>query len=388
LALLSAVGSTAYLGYLIYVQVTQINPQYHNFPPEVATPLRRAVYYTDVDPNPSRAMTAYKEALIVADQLEMDPYSDEVLGIKLNISMMLEKAGLTKAAIEVLEKIKAESLTWVEEGRKRKLLRENERAGEKKVKSEDSEEAAQEEEKRLEKEQREDRQRDRTLKQIIGMGLKLGELYATEDTQNHAKAEAAMTSAIELCVREMHRRERLGLPVGGDREDSWMDLSEIAYTFDELAKFYTAKDKQELAIPLFMQALSMIKEVEGDTTTCKQVVLLNNIASSMAEQLQKPSPFSSSSSAQNPLPRDQIIDSARQWAQKAIEVADRIEPPIRDEECDISCSVATYNLGSIAEMQGDFERARKKFEEARDMARKLGFEEGVTNSDRAIKRVS
>lgn len=376
---------------MVYVQVTEINPQYHNFPPEVEKPLRRAVYYTDVDSNPSKALNAYKEALVMADQLEMHPYSDEVLGMKLNISMMLEKAGLIKSAIEVLEKVKAESLAWVQEGRRRKLLRDNERVGQKKAPdaSDDPEEAAREEEKRREEEQNEDRLRDKTLKKIIGMGLKLGELYATEGIQDNAKAEKVMTSAIELCLEEMRRRQRLGLRVGGDDDDSWMNLSEIASTFDELANFYADKEKHELAAPLYLQALAMVKEDEGDSTTCKQVVLLNNVASAMAGQVQKPSAIQSASSpGHNPLPRDQVIDSARQWAQKAIDVAERIQPPVRTEECDVSCAVAMYNLGELAEMQRDFEGARKRYAEASGLAKGIGFEEGAARADDAITRLN
>lgn len=396
-ALISAIGSTAYLGYVVYMEVMEINPQYHNFPPEVAKPLRRAVYYTDVDSNPSKAMNSFKEALVIADHLGLHPYSDEVLGIKLNISMMLEKAGLIKAAIEVLERVRAESLAWVEEVRRKKLLRENERAGEKKTPavSDDPEEAAREEEKRREEEQNEDRLREKTLKKIIGMGLKLGELYATEGIQDHAKAETAMTSSIELCLEEMRRRQRLGLPVGGgggdswQNDDTWMNLSEIASTFDELATFYANKDKNELAAPLYLQALTMVKEDEGDSTTCKQVVLLNNVASAMAGQAHKPTPaqFASSSSSNNPLPRDRVIDSARQWAQKAIDVAEHIQPPVRTEECDVSCAVATYNLGELAEMRRDFEGARKRYEEARDFAKGIGFEEAAARADEAMKRL-
>ncbi|KAK2768609.1 hypothetical protein FQN54_000465 [Arachnomyces sp. PD_36] len=386
-ALISVIGVALFGSYLVYFQFTVVEPQYHKFPPEVAKPLRRAVYYTDIKPNPSKAMSEYKQALIVANQMGLHPCSDQVLGIKVNITMMLEKSGQIRSAIEVLERVKKETLAWVAEDRKKKLLRDSERAREKKTKTVggDPEEAAREEERRREEERNEDRLQNKTLKRVIGMGLKLGELYAMEDIQDHTKAEASLTSAVELCVQEMRRRQRLGLPVGGDGDDEWQNLSEMASSLDQLATLYTNKNKHDLAAPLFLQALAMIKEYEGNTTSCKQVVLLNNVATAMAGQAQNPTPATAVSN--NPLPRDQVIDSARQWAQKAIDVAEHIQPPIRNEECDISCAVATYNLGELAEMQNDFEGARKRYAEARNLAKGIGFEDGVGRADEALKRL-
>ena len=58
------------------------------------------------------------------------------------------------------------------------------------------------------------RQRDKALKKVIGIQMKLGELYASDHIQEDKKAEEAQVAAVELCLKEMHRRQRLGLPVG------------------------------------------------------------------------------------------------------------------------------------------------------------------------------
>jgi hypothetical protein len=85
--------------------------------------------------------------------------------------------------------------------------------------------------------------------------------------------------------------------------------------------------------------------------------------------------------------REQTIDAARQWAQKAIDVAARIQPPVRNEECDMTCVAATYNLGEIAELQNKPDVAQQRYTEAKSLAQGLGYEEGVSMADEALKRL-
>jgi hypothetical protein len=85
--------------------------------------------------------------------------------------------------------------------------------------------------------------------------------------------------------------------------------------------------------------------------------------------------------------RQALIRTARSWAQNSLETSSKIQPPERDEECDVSCAVATHNLGEFAEMEGKVAEARKLYEEAQSLAKAMGFEEGVVNSDAALKRL-
>lgn len=384
-----------------------MGPQYHKFPPPVADALRTAVYYTDIDLNPPKALKGYKEALKIAIELGMHPFSDEVLGIKLQVAMMLEKAGLVKAAIDVLERTKTESLNWVEESRKKKLLIEKELEEEKKKKKSGTEqpektdtikiddpEVLEAQRKIEELAQFEERQRDKALKKAVGMQIKLAELYSSEYIQDDKKAEAAQVAAVELCLKEMRRRHSMGLPVGvGSSTDStaWLNLTEIATSFTELASTYTNQEKFGLAMPLYLRALDMIRTEEGDSPTCKQVVLLNDVASAMAGQAQRLNPTSQQRQQQQQQPvvsREQTIEAAKQWAQKAIDVAARIQPPTRDQDCDVSCVAATYNLGELAEMLNKRDEAGKRYTEAKSLAQGIGFEEGVAMAETALKRLS
>ncbi|KAJ5476631.1 hypothetical protein N7475_002360 [Penicillium sp. IBT 31633x] len=396
LAIFSVVGGAFIFAYISYVEVTRVAPQYHKFPAPVADALRTAVYYTEIDLNPAKAMKSYKEALQIAFEMGIHPYSDEILGIKLQVAMMLEKAGLVKPAIEVLERTKKETLAWVDE-----VTAGNAAAAAEKVKQVQTQaqipenvrintEAMQETEEDLKAlAQYEARQRDKALKKVVGIEMKLGELYASDYIQDDKKAEAAQVAAVELCLKEMHRRQKLGLPVGSSNSgddsegEAWLNLTEIATALAELAATYTAKERYELAMPLYMRALDLIRAAEGTAISCKQVVLLNDVATALVGQVQLPA----KSQPQQPVTAEQTVEAAQKWAEKAIEVAAHIQPPIRDEECDITCVVATYNLGELAELQKKPQIAKQRYTEAKELADGIGYEEGSQMAKEALKRL-
>lgn len=108
---------------------------------------------------------------------------------------------------------------------------------------------------------------------------------------------------------------------------------------------------------------------------------MNNLSISLAQQSPPPTP------GQAPASRAQLVSNARLWAEKAIAVAAKIAPPQRTEECDVACAVATHNLAEFAEMDGDIREARKRYDEALSLAKAIGFQEGVKQSQKALKRI-
>ena len=71
-----------------------ITKPYHRFPDEVAKKLRRAIYYSRGSGYDIREANKYfRQALAVANDLGMDPFSDEILGVKYAIGYLFEEAG-------------------------------------------------------------------------------------------------------------------------------------------------------------------------------------------------------------------------------------------------------------------------------------------------------
>lgn len=388
LAIVSLIGTSALFAYIIYVQITQVNPQYQNFPPKVRQALKVAVYYTDVDLKPSTALKLYKEALRLAAEEGMHPYSDEVVGIKLKIAAMLEQAGLIDKAVKVLEQTKKEALAWVEDGRRRKDLNDQQAASKTDSISVADPNALEVERAEKAAEEDEERQRSKILRKVIGMELALATLYDSEHMQDKQKAEAAQVAAVELYLKEMQRRQGLGLPVVVDEGDgSWLSSTEVASVMNDLGQTYLLREKAQLALPLFMQALAMIREAEGTTPTCKQVVLLSLIASAMfnhphrLELLKDPKKGTAKQSL------EQIDDATSQWATKTLEVAARVQPPVRDESCDKGCASAASYLGDLAQLHHQWDEAKERYLEAKKFALATGDDEVIKVTNDSLEKL-
>lgn len=107
--ILFASGCIVYANYL-YQQY--IIASFHRYPEPVAQKLRRALYYTNTDLQPKEALKYYKQALQLADELGMDPFSNEIIGVKVQVAALMEKIQNYPKAIEVLEILKRDCLQW------------------------------------------------------------------------------------------------------------------------------------------------------------------------------------------------------------------------------------------------------------------------------------
>ncbi|KAF2468457.1 uncharacterized protein BDR25DRAFT_265109 [Lindgomyces ingoldianus] len=346
LLLVSAIG----VFFIPYYYQNYIIRPYHNFPEPVAKKLRRAIFYSRGRNMDLREANKYfRQALQVANEVGMDPFSDEILGVKLAISYLFERAGHYQLACDVLEIMRADCERFIEE------------FGDKHWG---------------------DGMRSRILKRIVECNVKLAELYNTKYVNEPEQAEKRLTEAVETALREKSRREQDGVKQG---EGEWMTDEEMGGTMESLAHHYELNNSHYLATPLFLQALALCPP-----KSCHGVVLMNNISTCLAQQTPPPSSSTSTSTSfpNTPPPsRAALVDQARKWANQAIERAAAIAPPDRNEECDIGCAVATHNLGEFLEMEGMAKEAQQKYEEAASLAKAIGYAEGQVNAVAGLKRL-
>lgn len=335
--IICGMGTLVYTNYFYH---SYIIGAFSKYPEPVAKQMRKALYYTNMDLQPKNAIKYYREALRVADEIGMDPFSDEIIGIKIQVAALMENIQQYNKAIDVLEIVKSDNMKWVD------LF--GDKPGN-------------------------EGKRTRVLKKTVSISVKLGELYTNEYVKDTEKAEASLAWAVEMQLKELKRRETEGTKEG---EGEWMTPEEIGGALEALGHHYEEKDMHYLAAPLFLQALA-----NSPTSTCHTVVLMNNLSISLAQQSPPPTP------GQPPASRATLVSNAQAWAEKAIAIAAKIAPPERTEECDIGCAVATHNLGEFAEMNGDIREARKRFEEAKSLAKAIGFQDGVINSEEGLRRL-
>ncbi|OJD29168.1 tpr domain-containing protein [Diplodia corticola] len=347
------------LMYAPYVYHYYIVGAFHNFPEPVAKKLRRALYFSqERSLDPKLAIKYYREALAAADEEGMDPFSNEVLGIKFQLASLFEQLQNYQRAIDILEIVRRDCLRWVDE------------FGDKHWN---------------------DGKRTRVLGKTIGISVKLGDLYSNQYIKDTEKAGEKLIWAVETVLREKIRREKEGVKEG---EGDWITDEEMGASMEALAHHYEAMDQHYLATPLFLQALTV-----ANPKSCHAATLMNNLAISIIQQRPPPgfgasankiSPPTTPSNPSTPAPLHTlppVTEQARQWATKAVNLASTIAPPERDEECDMACAVATHNLGEFAEMEGRISEARRRYTEASSLAKAIGFEEGHQNSEEGIRRL-
>ncbi|KAI0005648.1 TPR domain-containing protein [Xylariaceae sp. FL0662B] len=388
--LLSAVfGACVYVvyAYFHYFQAAQFT----RFPPHIAQSLRRALYYSNYGPDPQLAMKYYKLALEQCAEAGIDIFSAEVMGVKIQLAAWLEKIGSYQNSIDVLEALLRDCKKWVEvmeqsvrDGRVDKggrLIGAPARPRPAAVQGGKSEEEDEEEE----PPENLWAKRTRILGKMVGISVKLGELYADEHVLQGDLAGERLIWAVETVLKELHRRQVEGVKEG---EGDWMDPEQIGGTLEALGNHYESKSQHYLAAPLFLQAITL-----SPPNSCHMAVLMNNLAASLAQQPisqpnQVPLADGSNNSINQTPTRSSFLASARSWALQAQATAKKVQGEDRTEECDQACAVALGNLGDIASMAGDIEEAKRKFEEALAMSKRIAFEPGTIHAQKGLERLS
>ena len=179
------------LVYINYIYQSYIIGDFKAYPEPVAAKLRRALYYTNIDLQPKNAVKYYRQALQIAAELGMDPFSDELLGVKIQLSKLFEQIHMYHKAIEVLELVRSDCLRWLEEV--------GEKPGNESM-------------------------RTKVLGKTIGISVRLGEYYAHRQVENQEAAEERLVWAVTALLKEQKRRDNDGVKEG---EGEWMSNEEI-----------------------------------------------------------------------------------------------------------------------------------------------------------------
>jgi hypothetical protein len=163
----------------------------------------------------------YRESLRVADEIGMDPFSDEIIGVKIQLASFMERIQQYKKAIDILEIVKSDNMRWVDE-----LGDKPGNAG----------------------------KRTKVLGKTVGVSVKLGELYASQYVLEKEVAEERLVWAVETALREQKRREKEGVKPD---EGEWLSPEEMGGTLEALGHRYEEKNQHYLSAPLFLQALAL-----------------------------------------------------------------------------------------------------------------------------------
>jgi hypothetical protein len=226
------VSGMAFLYVPWYYRNVIVKP-YHNFPEPVAKKLRKALFYSrgkwlDI----REANKHFRQALALADEMGMDPFSDEIMGVKYTIATLFEDAGYYSLAVDVLEIMRADCQRWVDEFSHKHWTTGN---------------------------------RSRIMKNMVQINVKLAQLYDIRYVNEPENGEKRLVEAVESALREKQRRDTEGVKPG---EGPWLTNDEMGATLEALGTHYEQFDSHYLATPLFVKALELVAP-----KSCHAVVL-------------------------------------------------------------------------------------------------------------------
>ncbi|KAI8181962.1 hypothetical protein KHU50_012371 [Colletotrichum sp. SAR 10_65] len=328
--------------------------QFTKYPPPIAKALRRALYYTNISPDANLAKKYYKQALELCNELQLDPFSDDVLGIRIQTAAWLEKIGNYQGAILVLNSVMDDCTKWVEWFEKSVAEGTVDKSGKPaavRVLSEDQRPTVVEDEEEMVPENLWHK-RTRLLAKAVGTSTKLGALYSDEHVLEPDNAQARLTWAVETALSEARRRHKEGVK---KEEGAWMSPEEIG----------GAMELNNLAVAFAQHPTQASLETISGAPSTSDVLF----------------------SPDMPTDRAGLLEAAKNWARNAYSHAKDVKGDDRTEECDEACAVALTNMGDIAAMLGNKIDARKRFQQAIEMSKKIGFEPGVAQAEAGLQKL-
>jgi hypothetical protein len=186
--------------------------------------MRRALYYSNYNPDPQRALKYYKQALDLCKELALDPFSDDVMGIRIQLAAWLEQIENYEVSAKVLEALLDDCKRWVQvmedsvkNGTAPKLASPPPTTPGEPVGNEQAAADAPPPETLWGK-------RTRVLGKAVGISVKLGELYSNEHVMQQDLAHDRLIWSVETALRESRRRSLDGLKEG---EGEWMGPESI-----------------------------------------------------------------------------------------------------------------------------------------------------------------
>ncbi|OCF78100.1 hypothetical protein I204_00035 [Kwoniella mangroviensis CBS 8886] len=186
------------------------------------------------------------------------------------------------------------------------------------------------------------------------------------------------------------------LPSGEISEDAdqggSVDKRGLGMTMESLSEVYAKKGQYDLAAQLLLQAVSLLLPPGSQATPpvrdrCQGEPLMTTISS---HALKQSSPQINAAKS---------IKISKSWSLRSLQLS---EEALRDSEsenykdspyeasiaiCSRAKSVGLYNLGMLAEMEGDLPNALNLFQKSLSASRETGFKEGKREAAAAIRRV-
>ncbi|KAG2343138.1 hypothetical protein BDR05DRAFT_885146 [Suillus weaverae] len=234
----------------------------------------------------------------------------------------------------------------------------------------------------------------------VALAYKLGQLASERDLDEEEKwliwaveevlrlSGLGMTNVNSDTNTKVH--ENSGSSALEDLElPPWMSKTDLGAPLEALGALYAKKGKIEYAMPLYLQAISLLLPPKINNVPiedrCRAAQLMNNLSELI---MRRP-------------PTPEVRAQAEAWARQALGIIERAQTQPRSSQwfgwgqpaddgrdvCEQALGVVLFNLGSLREMTSDLDGAKKLFEKSAEQCSKVGIREGVVEAQEALRRV-
>ncbi|KAI0947767.1 hypothetical protein AcW1_009444 [Taiwanofungus camphoratus] len=229
----------------------------------------------------------------------------------------------------------------------------------------------------------------------VALAAKLGAM-AEEFQLPLEEEEKWLTCAVEellRVVKDEGRQAGRGMEKTGQGEETpvmlaelempkWVSKTDMGAPLEALGQFYSREGKAEYAIPLYLQAISLLvppTSSKAQSTTeerCHGAQLMNNLAELV---LRGP-------------PTPEKRNQAEAWARQALGTIERTKATAKGDSeelqsCEEALTAVLFNLGYLLEMAGDLEQSRDMYKASWDQARRIRMKEGTLEAQAALRRI-
>lgn len=355
-----AAGSLTLLGYLIYNDWKNVKPQFAAYPEAVERQLRLALHFTHMSPDPEAAASYFNEALKAASECAMNPYSKEVVGIRIRLAEMLEKFGHATAAVTCLEDIAANCEKKLGDSSIPALPPLNDEEAVPPV------------------------TRQALLRWVIETKVKVASLYESDYLQNRSKAKETLSDAVGLLMKESKDPQTNGFTADNA---AGMSMMEIASILSQMGDLYATSGEEANAVQTYMLALQPLRAACDGTRSCKEVQLFSNIASTMDIAMKKPGAKING----KPLTQQSLAAARKatlKWADQAIATAELIPPESRDSVCELGLISAQMTRADLLLDSGDKQQSKEAFSSLLPVLRTKGLKTLSKVAEDGLKKAS
>ncbi|KAL9709556.1 hypothetical protein Ac2012v2_007295 [Leucoagaricus gongylophorus] len=224
----------------------------------------------------------------------------------------------------------------------------------------------------------------------VALAYKLGELGESLEKPKE-DTEKWFTFAVETVIKHVLQVSPSTSSAGTPNEEAdnlvlvaelglpdWVSTVDIAAPFEALGTFYSRSGKLDYAMPLMLQAVSILIPPAPQESSPEDKCRGAQIMTSISEMI-----------IRNKLSRESL-QQAEQWAVKGLEVVVTTRKASKEPIaiCEVAYAVQLFNMASLRAIGGDINKGKDLFARAANHARSIGYQALVESANQAIEELN